>query len=63
MHWIERSADRNGDLPEQVSEDVQSPHMLGYWRDRWGSPTSPLLWSHAIYIVPQQDIDEATAAG
>ena len=56
LRWIEASADRNGYLPEQVAADVQSPHMLGYWRHRWGATATPLLWSHAMYIILSDEL-------
>jgi xylan 1,4-beta-xylosidase len=40
-----------GHLPEQVADHVQSPHMLRYWRQRWGQTATPLLWSHAMHLV------------
>lgn len=56
LHWIEASADGNGYLPEQVAADVQSPHMLDYWRHRWGATATPLLWSHAMYIILSDEL-------
>jgi GH15 family glucan-1,4-alpha-glucosidase len=51
LAWIEASATGEGHLPEQVANDVQSPHMLRYWRKRWGQTATPLLWSHAMHLV------------
>jgi len=56
LRWIEASADGNGYLPEQVAADVQSPHMLDYWRHRWGATATPLLWSHAMYIILSDEL-------
>jgi GH15 family glucan-1,4-alpha-glucosidase len=54
--WIEASATDKGHLPEQVADDVQSPHMLRYWRQRWGHTATPLLWSHAMHLVLLDDL-------
>ena len=51
LAWIEGSATAEGYLPEQVADVVQSPHMLAYWRERWGATATPLLWSHAMHVV------------
>jgi hypothetical protein len=56
LAWIEASATDNGHLPEQVADDVQSPHMLRYWRQRWGQTATPLLWSHAMHLVLLDDL-------
>ncbi|HET9872272.1 MAG TPA: glycoside hydrolase family 15 protein [Propionibacteriaceae bacterium] len=49
--WIESAATEDGYLPEQVQDHVQSPHMLAYWRRKWGPTATPLLWSHAMHVV------------
>jgi isomaltose glucohydrolase len=51
LEWIERRAEPNGDLPEQVDEHVLSRQGLREWTDRWGPSPSPLLWSHAMYLT------------
>ncbi len=57
LHWIEASADSDGYLPEQVAVDVQSPHMLDYWRRRWGPTATPLMWSHAMHTILFDELD------
>jgi isomaltose glucohydrolase len=49
--WVRGQAQPNGDLPEQVSSHVQLPEMVEPWRQRWGPLASPLLWSHAMYLI------------
>jgi len=51
LAWIEGSANDQGYLPEQVAEEVQSPHMLAWWQARWGTPATPLLWSNAMHVI------------
>jgi GH15 family glucan-1,4-alpha-glucosidase len=49
--WVRAQARPNGDLPEQVSDHAQSPEMIGPWINRWGPIATPLLWSHAMYLI------------
>jgi isomaltose glucohydrolase len=60
LAWIEASANDEGYLPEQVAEDVQSPHMFGYWREQWGSTAIPLMWSHAMHVVLHEELTART---
>jgi GH15 family glucan-1,4-alpha-glucosidase len=48
--WVRAQA-QNGDLPEQVTVNAQAPAMIEPWVERWGDVATPLLWSHAMYIV------------
>jgi GH15 family glucan-1,4-alpha-glucosidase len=57
LAWIERSATADGYLPEQIQDQVQSPYMLEFWRRKWGSTATPLLWSHAMHMVLAAQID------
>jgi GH15 family glucan-1,4-alpha-glucosidase len=49
--WVRSQARGNGDLPEQVTEHSQAPQMVEPWIERWGPVASPLLWSHAMFVV------------
>ncbi len=51
--WIESRAMDKLFLPEQVAENLNFPDYLSTWTDRWGDIASPLLWSHANYIILQ----------
>jgi GH15 family glucan-1,4-alpha-glucosidase len=51
LDWIEAQADEEGDLPEQVSINLNNPPYYDVWRARWGEIAQPLLWSHAKYII------------
>jgi GH15 family glucan-1,4-alpha-glucosidase len=51
LHWIEAQASLTGDLPEQVSTHLLAPAYYSEWEARWGTVASPLLWSHAMYVV------------
>ncbi len=48
--WIEAHARPNGDLPEQSGDHLLRPECRAPWVERWGEPSSPLLWSHAMYL-------------
>jgi len=58
LQWIERVADKKGDLPEQVSEHVLSARNIELWVKEWGPIATPLLWSHAMHIVLVKAIEE-----
>lgn len=57
--WMESQADAAGNLPEQVSDHTLAPEHFDEWRNKWGPIASPLLWSHAMYIVLVKAIEEA----
>lgn len=49
--WIEKRAGVELHLPEQVAENLIVPSYYPIWVKRWGQVASPLLWSHAKYII------------
>ena len=49
--WVRAQALPSGDLPEQVTTFAQEPAMVDPWRRRWGPIATPLLWSHAMYLI------------
>jgi len=49
--WVRAQARQNGDLPEQVTTFAQEPEMIDPWQSRWGPVATPLLWSHAMYLI------------
>ena len=49
--WIESRAINNLQLPEQIAENLNAPDYYSTWVERWGEIASPLLWSHAKYII------------
>lgn len=51
LRWIESTATPEGHLPEQDPASLQQPGMLDRWVERWGPVATPLLWSHAMYLV------------
>ena len=51
--WVRAQARPNCDLPEQVSEHAQEPEMVKPWLRRWGPVATPLLWSHAMFLLAE----------
>jgi len=51
QRWIESHAESNLNLPEQIAEDLNASSYYLTWVERWGNVASPLLWSHAKYII------------
>lgn len=51
--WVRAQALPNGDLPEQVTAFAQEPAMVAPWVVRWGPVATPLLWSHAMYLIAE----------
>ncbi len=57
--WIEAQAAPSGELPEQVAENLNAPDYLSVWTNRWGNVATPLLWSHAQYLILRHALLEA----
>lgn len=51
--WVRAQARANGELPEQVTEYSQDETMVEPWVKRWGPVATPLLWSHAMYVIAE----------
>jgi GH15 family glucan-1,4-alpha-glucosidase len=51
MDWILQQQGNEGFLPEQVLTRVNDPSMIRPWEERWGKVATPLLWSHAMYLI------------
>jgi GH15 family glucan-1,4-alpha-glucosidase len=49
--WIEAQADEQGWLPEQLAFKVNNETMVAPWIEKWGPSATPLLWSHAEYLI------------
>ena len=56
--WVAAQAGADGAMPEQVSGDLLAPDYYAGWLERWGPIASPLLWSHAMYLI----LDNALAS-
>jgi GH15 family glucan-1,4-alpha-glucosidase len=51
LAWVESQADADSQLPEQVPSTLNDESSYQPWVDRWGNIATPLLWSHAKYII------------
>ncbi|HML21435.1 MAG TPA: glycoside hydrolase family 15 protein [Aggregatilinea sp.] len=60
MRWIEAQANEAGELPEQVADHMRDASYYPEWEAKWGSPASPLLWSHAMVLVVHSLLDKHT---
>ncbi|MFP3854342.1 MAG: glycoside hydrolase family 15 protein [Anaerolineales bacterium] len=54
LAWVEEQAADQGWLPEQVPQNLNDPSFLERWRGFWGEIASPLLWSHAKYLIAKK---------
>ncbi len=51
LDWLAAQAGESGALPEQVPEHLLVPAAYREWLERSGPVATPLLWSHAMYII------------
>lgn len=58
LSWIEKQADEKGNLPEQVPNNLNNPDYYSIWIKEWGKIAKPLLWSHAMYLVLDKELEE-----
>lgn len=59
IDWTTSRADKHGFLPEQVAENLNEPGCYEPWRARWGEIASPLLWSHAMYLIAEDALERS----
>lgn len=57
LDWAASTADASGQLPEQVSDLLLHPTGKALWTDKWGPVAKPLLWSHAMYLRLDAELD------
>jgi GH15 family glucan-1,4-alpha-glucosidase len=57
--WVRAAATPAGDLPEQITSTPQRDEMVQPWIDKWGPVATPLLWSHAMYVIAEAAIERA----
>jgi GH15 family glucan-1,4-alpha-glucosidase len=51
LDWVEEQANDHFDLPEQSIARLNDPSSLASWVSKWGPVATPLLWSHAMYLL------------
>ncbi len=62
VRWMEDQAGPSGDLAEQVPHGLFAPAELEPWTREWGPIATPLLWSHAMYLILVDRIGDETVA-
>lgn len=63
LQWVEGQAESNGDMAEQVALNLIAPAYLEKWIKWRGPIATPLLWSHAMYLITADALEKGTAAG
>jgi GH15 family glucan-1,4-alpha-glucosidase len=58
LTWVEAQATSDGSLPEQVPLALNVPEQFQPWQRKWGPVATPLLWSHAMYLIAVEDASE-----
>ncbi|HSM58191.1 MAG TPA: glycoside hydrolase family 15 protein [Candidatus Sulfomarinibacteraceae bacterium] len=58
LDWIAAQADAHGHLPEQIPQYLIAPDYYEKWVDWRGPIATPLLWSHAMYLVLEREIGD-----
>lgn len=61
MNWVTAQADASGHLPEQVADHLLDDSYYDSWVARWGKSASPLLWSHAMFLIVQALMKEKSS--
>jgi GH15 family glucan-1,4-alpha-glucosidase len=59
--WVEACFDTSGQLPEQLGGAQRDPASYSDWVGKWGPPAADLAWSHAMFLVLQDQLDEEAA--
>jgi GH15 family glucan-1,4-alpha-glucosidase len=61
LKWVEAQMGPDGSLPEQVPVNLNDPSGYEPWRQRWGEIASPLLWSHAKYLILKSALSQRSS--
>ncbi len=56
LEWVEKQADDQGFMTEQVLDHVNNTDYIDKWIKQWGPVAKPLLWSHAMYLVLHENV-------
>ncbi len=58
--WVEAQTLPNGDMPEQNMDTAVDVEKVASWTEAWGPVATPLLWSHAMYLVLTHALESMT---
>ncbi|MCA9913489.1 MAG: glycoside hydrolase, partial [Anaerolineae bacterium] len=56
--WIVEQATEEGHLPEQVDHHLLDASYYDGWVAKWGTSACPLLWSHAMFLILDDAIQQ-----
>jgi isomaltose glucohydrolase len=59
LDWIVAHATPAGELPEQSQDHLLHPDHFQPWFEHLGPPPSPLLWSHAMFLLLVTALEDA----
>lgn len=51
LQWVAAQSDEAGNLPEQTVDCLIAPDYFERWVEMRGPVATPLLWSHAMYLI------------
>lgn len=57
LEWVAAHATPDGGLPEQSQDHLLHPGHYEPWVAKWGPPPSPLLWSHAMFLTLDHELN------
>jgi len=57
LEWIAERAATDGSLPEQSHDHLLHPETYDDWVAKWGLPPAPLLWSHAMFLTLDHELN------
>ncbi len=63
LRWAAATVGPSGDMPEQVPGHLLHPEYRQGWIDRWGTVATPLLWSHAMFLILADELGLQPAGG
>jgi len=58
LEWTEGQITSQGELPEQIPHALFDEASFSLWVKRWGPIATPLLWSHAMYIILEKSMKD-----
>jgi len=62
LQWVTDRFDSDGCLGEQFGGERRDPRMYAEWVRRWGPPAQDLLWSHAMFVILNDELGAAEQA-
>ena len=57
VQWVKNQANDNNEMPEQVNTYPLNASYYQPWVNKWGVVANPLLWSHAMYLIVETEME------